>query len=218
MPIRHVQSNFRKLFVVAIGFTCTAVLSIGLAIWSLRVDAIRDAFRDSKNLATVLPNQIDNSVQTIDLVLGDIKTELERRGSTAPNDYGRLLRSEDTYQLLMERLSHLPAAERILLVDKDGQLATTTIQHPSTVVNLSDRDYFQYIKNNNDKNVFISLVYGDRRLGTQLVVFVKRINGANNEFLGLVLVSINFSHFEKIYQSIASIRGQNFLLLQRDGT
>src|SRR5664280_1984704 len=107
MPIPARQSNFRNLFVVAIGFTCTAVLSISLAIWYLRVDAIRDASRDTGNLAAVLAEQIANSIQSIDLVLTGIQVQTESRGARASNDFDRVLRDEDTYQFLTARLSRL---------------------------------------------------------------------------------------------------------------
>ena len=77
MSMVHAQSNFRKLFVVAIGLTCTAALAIGLTIWWLRSDAIADAFKDSSNLAVVLADQTANSIQSIDLVLTGIQYQIE---------------------------------------------------------------------------------------------------------------------------------------------
>jgi hypothetical protein len=59
----HAQSKFRRLFVVAIGLTCTAALAIGATIWWLRGDKIADAYLDSSNLAIVLAGQIENSAE-----------------------------------------------------------------------------------------------------------------------------------------------------------
>src|SRR5674476_1541219 len=144
MSIVHAQSTFRKLFVVAIGLTCTAVLSIGLAIWYLRVDAIRDASRDTGNLAAVLAEQIANSIQSIDLVLTEIKGQIESRGARASNEFDRVLRGEDTYQFLTERLSRLQQADFIGLLDNNGRIVNTTRQWPSPEIDLFDRDYFQH--------------------------------------------------------------------------
>src|ERR1022692_2046040 len=105
MPILHdAQSNFRKLFFVAIGFTCTAVLSIGLTIWWLRSDAIKDASKNTDNLAVVLAEQTTHSIRSIHLVLNEIKERIEPLGVQAPNDFDRVLRDEGTYQFLIERL------------------------------------------------------------------------------------------------------------------
>ena len=55
-------------------------------------------------------------------------------------------------------------------------------------------------------------------MGTQFVSFAKRINAANNSFLGVVLVGVRLTYLQKIYQSIASLPDQSFVLLHRDGT
>ena len=49
-------------------------------------------------------------------------------------------------------------------------------------------------------------------------VFSKRINGANNTFLGEVLVGVRLTYFQQIYKSIESLPDQLFVLLHRDGT
>src|SRR5664280_513914 len=218
MPIPARQSNFRNLFVVAIGFTCTAVLSIGLAIWYLRVDAIRDASRDTGNLAAVLAEQIANSIQSIDLVLTGIQGQVEIRQAQASNDVDRVLRDEDTYKLLTERLSLLQQADFIGLLDNNGRIINTTRQWPSPGNDVSYSDYFQHFKSNNDKSIYIGNSDVDPLSGAQVIFFSKRINGANNTFLGVVTIGVRLTYLQQIYKSITSLGDQAFLLLHRDGT
>jgi len=218
MAILHGQSNYRRLFVVAIGLTCTAALAIGLTIWWLRSDAIADASKDSSNLAIVLADQTENSIQSIDLVLTEIKNYEELLGTKTPDDFDRVLSSEDTYRFLMERLSRLQQADTISLVDKNGKLVNTTQQWPSPRINLSDRKHYQHFKSKDDKDIYISDAQVNRINGTQGVTFSKRINGANNTFLGVVAVAVRLTYFQQIYKSIASLPDQMFTLLHRDGT
>ena len=219
MSIVHAQSNYRRLFVVAIGLTCTAALAIGLTIWWLRAEAIADASRDSNNLAVVLADQFANSIQSIDLVLSEIEGQLDVRGPPAlSDDQSHGLGGEGTYRFLNERLSHLPQAEFISLVNKNGKLVNTTLQWPSPSIDLSDRIHFQYFKNNDDKGISISNALINRINGAQFVSFSKRINGPNNTFLGEVLIGVRLSYFQQIYKSIALLPDQTFLLLHRDGT
>jgi diguanylate cyclase (GGDEF)-like protein len=212
------QSRFRFLIVVAVGLTCTAALAIALTIWWLRADAIADASQDTGNLATVLAHQINNSMQSIDLVLTEIRDQEEIRGANAPSNLDNILRDEGTNKFLLERLSRLRQAEFIALVDKNGSLVSTTRQWPTPKIDLSDRDYFQYFKNNNDKGVYISNSHFDRIKGLHVIIFSKRINGANNTFLGVALAAVRLTYFQKVYESIASLSDQSFLLLHRDGT
>ena len=217
MRIRAGRSSFRNLLVVAVGLIGTAALAIGLTIWWLRSDAIFDASRDASNLAVVLAEQTENSIQSIDLVLTEIKEQDEIHGALAQNNFDRALGGEDTNKLLMERLSRLQQAQFIALVDKNGRLVNTTQKWPSPKIDLSGRDYFQHLKNNDDEGLFISNTEVDHIKGTQVVFFGKRINGADNAFLGVVVVGVRLTYFKHIYESIASLPDQSFSLLHRDG-
>src|ERR1019366_10721655 len=106
MPIRAGRTSFRNLLVVAIGLIGTATLAIGLTIWWMHSNAIRDAFEDNDRLDVMLAEQTANSVQSIDLVLTEIKGQVEILGGRTPDDFDRLLCGKTTHQLLTERLSH----------------------------------------------------------------------------------------------------------------
>ena len=218
MSIRARQSHFHFLLAIAGGLTCAAAVAIGLTILWLRSDAIANASRDFSNLATVLAHQLESSVQSIDLVLTEIKHQEKIRSIQAPNDFDNVLRGENTNQFLLERLSHLQQAEFIALVDKSGKLVSTTRQWPTPKINVSDRPYFQHLKANDDESIYISDSLFDRVKGSQVIIFSKRITGADNTFLGAVVVGVRLTYFQHIYESIASFPDQSFLLLHRDGT
>lgn len=209
------RSRFRFLLVGAGALICTAALAIGLTIWWLHALAVKEASANAGMLATVLAEQANRAVQSVDLALDDLKRELARTKSFETGNPNALA-GEAVHKMIVERLSHLSQSERIVIIGKDGLTANTTIQFPSTPVDLSDRDYFQHLKHNNDGRLFISNVV-DRRTGKQLVVFSKRINGAGGEFAGVVLISVEFTYFEAIYKSIATLREQTFVLLHRNG-
>jgi hypothetical protein len=79
MSIRAGKLRFQFLLAGAAGLACAAAVTIGLTINWLRADAIAAASRDSGNLAAVLSDQIANSIQSIDLILNEIKAEEELR-------------------------------------------------------------------------------------------------------------------------------------------
>ena len=212
------RSIFRFLIAVAAAITCAAALTIALTIWWLRSEAIAGAFRDSSNLAEVLASQTASSIQSIDLILTEIKIEEEIRSAQMPDGFEHIGRSEDTFQYLTGRLSRLPQAAFITLVDNKGKITNTTLQWPVPAVDLSDRPYFQHLKSLNDTGLFISNALISRIGGTQFVSFSRRINDANNSFLGAVVVGVSLDHFQKSYEAITSLPDQSFLLLHRDGT
>jgi diguanylate cyclase (GGDEF)-like protein len=215
MTIRAHQSNFHFLLAVAGGLTCAAALAIGLTILWLRSDAVTNASRNTGNVATVVAHQFEISIQSIDLVLAEI--EHETSAAQAPNSV-HALRDEDMYQFLVKRLSRLQQAEFAALVDKNGNLVSTTRQWPTPKINVSDRPYFQYLKNNSEKGVYISDSLLDRVRGLPVIIFSRRINDANKAFIGAAVVGVRVTYFQSIYESIASLSDQSFLLLHRDGT
>src|SRR5664280_3568806 len=218
MSIHVDRSSFRFLIAVTTGLTCTATLAIGLTIWWMHSNAIRDASEDNGNLAIVLAEQIANSIQSIDLVLTEIQGQVEIRQARASNDVDRVLRDEDTYRLLTERLSRLQQAYFIGLLDNNGRIVNTTRQWPSPGNDVSYRDYFQHFKNNNDKSIYIGNSDVDHLSGAQVIFFSKRINGANNTFLGVITIGVRLTYLQQIYKSITTLGDQSFLLLRRDGT
>ena len=94
----------------------------------------------------------------------------------------------------------------------------TTRFWPSPRTDLSDRDYFKHFKSQNDDGIYISSLLVNRISGMRTMFFSKRLSGANNEFLGVVVTGIQLTHFESIYNSITRLRNQSFLMLRRDGT
>ena len=218
MSIRAGKSRFYFSLAGAAGLTCTAAVAVGLTINWLRADAIAAASRHSSNLAVVLADQIANSIQSIDLILNEIKAEEELRNIEIPDPFDRSSRSTNTRRYLVDRLSHLPQADFISLMDKDGKLVNSTQELPAPDVDLSDRPYFQHLKNTDDSGLYISNVLINRVVGTQFFSFAKRINDANKSFRGVVLVGVRLTYLQKIYGSIAALPDQSFVLLHRDGT
>jgi diguanylate cyclase (GGDEF)-like protein len=193
-------------------------MAIGLTIWGLRSDAIQEANNDTGNIAAVLSEQLARSIQSVDIVLSDVRERVEQQYASAQVDFDQRIRSRDFYRFLRERLDRLSQADFIAVIDRDGQIAITTQPSPPPKMNVTDRDYFQHFERDNDNGIYISNLLTSRTTGERTVFFCKRITGAHNEFLGVALIGLRLSYFESIYNSITRLRDQSFLLLRNDGT
>lgn len=212
--------TFRRLIAVAVGLIGLSVLAIGLTIWGLRADAIRDADTDTGNIAVVLSEQLARSIQSVDIVLGDIRDKLHVQSALSESDFTRWIAGRRTYDFLKTRLARLSQADFIALVDKDGRLATTSRIWPTPAGRFADRDYFRHFKSGGaDANgLFISKLLVNRISGQPMIFLSKRISGPHGEFFGVVLAGLRLNYFEGIYNSITRLRHQSFELLRRDGT
>src|ERR1039458_9614539 len=104
MSLRADRSRFRFLVAIAAGLLGAAVLAIGLTVWWLRADAIGDATSDAGNLATVLAEQTNLAVQSIDLVLNEIQERLENLGARTQDNFDHLHQDKNTYDALLDSL------------------------------------------------------------------------------------------------------------------
>ena len=218
MSPRADRSRFRFLVAIAAGLLGAAVLAIGLTVWWLRSDAIDDATKDSDHLAIVLAEQTNRAVQSIDLVLDEIQGRLENLGARTQDNFGHLQQDKTTYHSLTDSLSHLSQAALIALIDKNGRVVVTTQKWPTPPIDLTNRDYFQHFKNNDDRGVYVGNPVADHTTGLETIFFGKRINDSNNAFLGMIVVGVRLSYFQHIYNSITSFPDQSFLLVRNDGT
>src|ERR1035441_1422794 len=212
MSLRADRSRFLFLIAIAAGLLGAAVLAIGLTVWWLRSDAVDDATKDTGNLATVLAEQTNLAVQSIDLVLNEIQERLENLGARTQDNFGHLQQDKNTFHSLIDSLSHLSQAATIALIDKNGQVVTTTQKWPTPLIDLTNRDYFQHFKNNDDKGIYVGNPVADHTTGLETVFLGKRINDSNNAFLGMIVVGVRVAYFQHIYNSITSLTAQTFLL------
>lgn len=122
--------TFRTLIGVAFALVALSVMAIGLTIWGLRSDAIRDAETDTGNIAVVLSEQLARSIQSVDITLTEIREQMEAKYQADHNDFDRKIRSLDTHTALTELLGRLTQADFLAIVGQSGQLAVTTRRWP----------------------------------------------------------------------------------------
>jgi diguanylate cyclase (GGDEF)-like protein/PAS domain S-box-containing protein len=212
------RNNIGTLRYVVFGLITLSTLAIGLTIWGLRSDAIEEADSNTGNIASMLSEQLSRSIQSVDIVLTDVREKLKTKSQLAQNSFGQQIYSYDIHQFLKEQLSRLSQANFIAIIDKDGWAAATTQQWPASKTDIDDRDYFQHFKNENDNGIYISSLLTSRVTGGQTIFLSKRINGANDEFLGVVLIGLRLSYFESVYKLITPLQNESFLLVHTDGT
>jgi diguanylate cyclase (GGDEF)-like protein len=218
MLIHTGRVSFWALIVIAAGLLGEAVLFIGVTIWWLRVDEIGDAIADNDKLATVIAEQTNRSVQSIDLMFNEVQERIRSLRAVTPEAFRQLLQGEDTHAMLLERVSRLSNLRLMALVDNNGQLVNTTSQWPFPPTDVSGREYFRYFKNHDDRKIHISDPVPDRLKGIPTVMFTKRLNDSNNEFLGVIVIGVSVSDFEQRYSAILSTDNLSILFLREDGS
>src|SRR5262249_59513434 len=102
-----------KLSVAAILLLVIAAASLAWAVWQLRVDARRDAFEETGNLAIVLAGQLSRFLQTIDLVIAEMRDDLNGFDSGDITSWREALSSQAMHERLKGKLARIPQAFNI---------------------------------------------------------------------------------------------------------
>lgn len=215
---RVVQLRFHLLVWLIAAVILLGTFVTGIAIWSMRSAAIDDAIKDSRNVATVLSQQMASSVQSIEIVLYELQDRLDRAGVTTTDDFAQIVSTEATHKFLTDRLSRLPQAEVITFADHNGQIINFTRSWPIPPIDLAGRDYFQYAKANAGDKLYVSIPVSNKVTGTKTIYFSKRITGVNGDFLGIALVGVGLDYFRNVYHAISLLPETTFLFLRTDGT
>jgi PAS domain S-box-containing protein len=208
----------RRLSIVGIGLLTIIVLTAGVAVWDRRQEAIERSRQEVTNLSIVLAEQTARSIQAVDLVLEEVTAAALHSGADSPEQFAQLMSTEEIHRLLADRIRSLPQSDTIGLIDADGKLINGSRLWPPATMNVSDRDYFQYLHAHDEPGVFISAPAISRGNGVWCFFLARRINGPQREFLGIVLSAINVSYLEEFYHAITLQEAGSVSIVRRDGT
>ena len=196
----------------------TALLASGLGvIWQLRQSAISSVQRELTNLGTALAEQTSRTVQSVDLVLQEVQSQVAARHPASPEAFRAQVAGEPTRQFLSGLSQNLPQAEAITLVDADGMILNWSRDRPVEPLDVSARDYFTWLRDHNTTGSFIGAPVTGRVSGKHVLFIARRINAPDGTFLGLVVGLIDTHYLEGFYGTISMVPGESVTVLRRDG-
>jgi hypothetical protein len=177
-------------------YICTALLILVLlatnatVILHLRKNELLDQERQMKNLSLTLAEQADRSFQSVDLVISRVGEQIAAAGVTDSGSLLQKMAGRDVHEFLLEKISGVPQLDAVTLINREGKLINFSRAWPIPEGNVSDRDYFQALKDDPKLNSYISAPVRNRGTGTWTIYLARRLNGPNGEFIGLILGAI----------------------------
>jgi len=187
-----------------------SVLLIWLGVfYMMSQDAERSetaAYQETANLARVFEENIIRLVQAYD------QTLLFARTSYA-NDPGHF----DLAQWARGQKFISDVSFQMVIIDKNGRLAATTLGMPEAPMDLSDREHFRVHVDTDRDELFISKPILGRVSGKWSLQLSRRIIAQDRSFAGVILVSIDPYYLANFYSSIDVHRDGMILLAGLDG-
>jgi diguanylate cyclase (GGDEF)-like protein len=164
------------------------------------------AYRDTANLARGFEENIIRLIQAYDQIL------LFARSSYIKHPEGF-----DLIQWARDQNFVVDAAFQIVIINKDGFLAASTLGVPDVPMDLNDREHFRTHVLSNRDELFISKPVLGRVSGKWSIQLSRRIFAADASFAGVVLVSIDPDYLAGFYDSIELNNMAMILLAGLDG-
>src|SRR5438093_1442938 len=138
--------SVRAIMVAALLILVVAAAAAGGTIVRLRAIVIEEGIKDTTNTAIVISEQIDRSIQSIDLVLTDLWDRIAARRVADPAQLRAALDNGTFHGTMLDRLARLPQAFSLAVADQDGYIVVSTSGAAAHSINIADRDYFQIQK------------------------------------------------------------------------
>jgi hypothetical protein len=172
-------------------------LLAGVSIYKSRQHYERQAVLTTQNLANSLESTISGFLEKMDISLFSIKNEVERELATDD------INEKVLNAYITREKTVIPTFEEMWVADRDGNVRYGTKIIPRQPVNISDREYFQLLRDNPGSGLVISKPVIGRITKTWSMLISKRINNPDGSFAGLALGSLRFvDYFDGLFSKI----------------
>lgn len=172
--------------------------------------ATRDAYvqqvNDLTDDARLFEENILRSIGEVDKTLFYLRRHIERNIDTV--DYRTLVTRSDILSEIIVQVA---------IIDSRGMMRASSADPHAKQVDLSDREHFKIHSRGSDDVLFMSAPVVGRVSNKWSVQFTRRLRGANGEFAGVVVASLDPAHFTSLYSSLHSGSHGGITLLGLDG-
>ncbi|WP_027533480.1 EAL domain-containing protein [Bradyrhizobium sp. WSM3983] len=205
------------------GFVLMAAMAIGtgLTVDRFRQNAIESGRDSLEGSVRLLARHFDREFEDFAVLQKSIIAELEGHGIDSPDVFRSEMATLAMHEVLRAKASGWSDVAGANVFDSNGVLINSSKRWPVADISVSDRGYFNRLKNNPASQEEIEVVPGRFGKGPA-IVFARRVSGPHGEFLGLVSRAITPEQLESFFastglgeESSISMHHQNGQLLAR---
>ena len=206
----------RWIFAASIATALLIVAAVTILLWDLRNVQIAKTQRSVETLALVLSEQIDRSIQSIELMQIGMAERVANLGIVSPEAFRQQMSGLEVHRRLADQIRGLQHVDALVVIDADGHLINFTRRWPIPPVHeTSVTDIF---KADPALVSFIDRPKKSPANGAWVMTIARRITGPDCEFLGAVLGVMRLEYLQSYFRSIVSAQGQSIALFRDDAT
>jgi diguanylate cyclase (GGDEF)-like protein/PAS domain S-box-containing protein len=194
-----------------VALVCAVIVALsGWREWSTRAADLRTAEIEVANLAQSLAQQVDDTFELSDSVLTGLVNRLEVDG-VGPGAIARLQTFIDLRKATLSRIHAL------FVYDETGRWLATTEPVNLTGLNNSDRDYFHYHAQSDDRRMLLGRPVKSRSGGQSIITASRRFNHPDGRFAGVALATVDVAYFSQLFEKYNLGKNGAISLLSAEG-
>ena len=208
----NIKRNTRLILLAAVALAAIFFINALVSTYLLRKNSIQDRSDQLANLTIILAEHTSQTMFSANTALLSIMEILERAKIGDEKAYQEFASKKAQFDLLQERTSSNSILDVSTFVAADGKVLNFSRSYPPPPINLADRDYFKYLSANNDLDTYYSIPVRNKGNGKWVFYLARRVNGKNDQFLGVVLVGVSVEVFSSLYERIGGNLGDGAAL------
>lgn len=205
--------------IISLSILTAAAVFVGAALLFVRgyTDDLARAEGDLANLALALQERTEGVFQSIEGVLRDVVGRIPQ-SSLTPDEFDRFAASKDARAILVGACHSLTQVIRIDLINARGRIVGSSNPHlVFDPIYVNDTSYYRALSVDASLILYLSEPIGIRANGKRVLSLARKIKDADGNFLGIIVSTIDLSHFERIYEDHLKTRSSAITLYRRDG-
>ena len=191
-------------------------IGTGLAVERFRQDAIENGREGLESAVLLLARHFDRQFEDFSVLQKSIVAELESHTFDSPDVFRSEMATLAVHEVLRAKASGLADVAGANVFDSSGVLINSSQRWPVADVRISDRAYFNKLKNNPGLLEEVEVV-ASRFSAAKAIVFARRISGPHGEFLGVVSRAIAPDVLEAFFASAGLGPQASVAMHHRDG-
>ncbi len=165
-----------------------------------------DILADARNLTVILDREVAHTIHDLDRILMFLRWT---------HDHNSLL---DWPSIVTENYTVDSEAVQIAVIDSKGVMLTSSaMPHPTSQIDLGDREHFQAQLHSTSDNLFISKPLIGRASGKASVQVSRRLTDATGAFAGIIVISLDPALLMRAYSDVSLGPGYGLALIGDDG-
>ena len=208
---------------IAAGVFLVAV-AIAIATWTLlanlRTEHIKETQDNLEKQTLLLAEQIDRSLQSIELIQDAVIERVRSLGIASTKDFEGMMVDYETYRRLRDQMRGMPFIDSLVLTDTSGRLLNFTRVWPTpqnVPVPPNALPAIEAFKRHPDRMIYFGRPLSNPFDGAWTIPIARRITGQGGEYLGICFGMISISYLEDYFRAIAGTRDHSIALFRRDG-